>query len=382
VRHAPDLEGGADVALVVPAAVERGFLAARHGWGPTAAPALANLPTAMAGLHAARLLTPYVTLRARHSDFTPGQLRAALTAAGELIKIRCVRRTLHIHSTAQAPAAHVATRRLRLGATEATARRHGVDRSALTRLAAKTVQVLRPEPLAYRELQDRVAKTAPRTPVEVVRLGIKWAWESGHLVYLNTAGSLHQEQRAFALTDQAYPGLDLNAVGAREATTALVRTYLRAFGPACIGDLLWWSGLNRAEIMPALEELRPETIPVRCGGQPTEMLLLTADEDALRAAEPLPADHLRLTAFEDPTFKGYFTSRSRYVDLDHQVAAFNQIGEVRAAITLGGRIVGTWTWHRPQRRITHELFGNTPKINRRALRHRITQMETFLRSEA
>jgi hypothetical protein len=370
------------VALVVPAAVERGFVATRHGWGPTAAPALDSLPTAMAGLHAARLLTPYVTLYTRRPDFTAGQLRAALTAAGGLIKIRCVRRTLHIHRTTHAPAAHVATRRLRLGATAAAARRHGVDRRVLSRLADKTIQVLLSGPLAYRELQDRVAKAASRTPVEVVRLGIKWAWESGHLVYLNTAGSLHQEQRAFTLTDQAYPGLDLNAADIRQAATALVRHYLQAFGPACIGDLLWWSGLNRTEIMPALDELRAETIPVRYGDDPTPMLLLAEDEDALRTAAPLPADHLRLTAFEDPTFKGYFTSRHRYVHPDHQQAAFNQIGEVRAAITLAGRIVGTWTWHRQQRRITHELFSSTPRVARRALSRRITEMEDFLHSDA
>jgi hypothetical protein len=369
------------VALVVPAAVERGFVAGRHGWGLPSAPALADLPTMLAGLHAARLLTPYVTLRTRHPDFAAHQLRSALTAGGGLIKIRCVRRTLHIHTTTHAPAAHVATRRLRLGATEATARRHGVDRHVLARLADSAVQTLTPGPLAYRELQERVAKAARRTPVEVIRLGIKWAWEAGHLVYLNTAASLHQEQRAFARTDQAYPRLDLNAVDVAEATNVLVRTYLRAFGPACLGDLLWWSGLNRAEITPALEKLQPELITVRCGDQPTPMMLLAEDEQALRAAEPLPADHLRLTAFEDPTFKGYFTSRARYVDPDHQAAAFNQIGEVRAAITIGGRIVGVWTWHRTQRRITHQLFANSPKNSRRALRHRIEQIETFLRSE-
>jgi len=246
----------------------------------------------------------------------------------------------------------------------------------------KTVEALLPGPLAYRELQDRVAKAAARTPVEIIRLGIKWAWESGHLVYLNTAGSLHQEQRAFALTSQAYPGLDLNIVSVGEATTALVRRYLRAFGPACLGDLLWWSGLNRADILPALEELRPEVIPVHCGDLPEPMLLLADDENILRAAEPLPADHLRLTAFEDPTFKGYFTSRTRYVDPRHQQTAFNQIGEVRAAITAAGRIVGSWAWHRQQRRVSHQLFATTPKVNRRALGRRITEMEDFLRSEA
>lgn len=369
------------MALVVPAAVERGFVAGRHGWGLTAPPSLGDLPAAMAGLHAARLLTPYVTVRARHADFVADQLRAALTARGGLIKLRCVRRTLHIHTVAHAPAAHVATRRLRLGSTEATARRHGADCRELSRLADQSVHALAAGPLAYRELQDRLAKVAPRTPVEILRLGIKWAWESGSLVCVNKAGSLHREQRAFALTRQVYPGLDLNACEPGAAITSLIRRYLRAFGPASLDDLLWWSGLNRADILPALDGLRREVLAVRCGELRMPLMLLAEDEQTLRTAEPLPANHVRLTAFEDPTFKGYFNSRARYVDHRHQAAAFNQIGEVRAAITAGGRIVGTWTWHRAQRRITHKIFEGTSRIGRRVLTSRITEMETFLRSE-
>jgi hypothetical protein len=43
--------------------------------------------------------------------------------------------------------------------------------------------------------------------------------------------------------------------------------------------------------------------------------------------------------------------------------------------------VGSWIWHRAQRRITHQVFANSPKIGRRALGQRIEEMETFLRSE-
>lgn len=111
--------------LMLPAAVERAAAAARHGWGPT--PTLADLPSlaaAQTGMHAARLLTPYVTAHARLPGFTGGDLRAALAPGGRLVKIRCMRRTLHLWPLDQAADAHAATLRLRLRAADPSAGRY------------------------------------------------------------------------------------------------------------------------------------------------------------------------------------------------------------------------------------------------------------------
>ncbi|MFI5955791.1 hypothetical protein [Cryptosporangium sp. NPDC051539] len=63
------------------------------------------------------------------------------------------------------------------------------------------------------------------------------------------------------------------------------------------------------------------------------LLLLAADELQLRAAEPLPADHVALLAHDAPALKGHFATRHRYVDDQHRTALFNSIGEARASIT-------------------------------------------------
>ncbi|MEU7158506.1 DNA glycosylase AlkZ-like family protein [Streptomyces chrestomyceticus] len=368
--------------LTLPAAVERAAMANRHGWGPQPGPAdLAALATAQAGLHAARLLTPYVTAHTRLPAFRADDLRHALSPDGTLIKVRCVRRTLHLWPHEHAADAHTATRRLRLGATLATARRHGLSRSDLERTSIQCQDALAGGPLAYRDLQDRMLKGQFLPGVEAVRLGIKWAWESGNITCRNTSPSLHREQREFALVEHAHPATRLTHSDITAATARLIHHYLHAYAPASTADLLWWTGLSQAEITPALATLRPAITPVRVEGLSGELLTLTEDIDHIRAASPLPADHVRLLAFEDPSLKGYFATRDRYRDAAHHSQVFNPIGEARAAITLAGRIVGTWNWNKKTRTVHHKLLTRLSRPVMREVRHRLDQAEAFLRTE-
>ncbi|WP_030371099.1 DNA glycosylase AlkZ-like family protein [Streptomyces rimosus] len=368
--------------LTLPAAVERAAIANRHGWGPQPGPAdLAALATAQAGLHAARLLTPYVTAHTRLPAFRAEDLRCALSPHGTLIKVRCVRRTLHLWPHEHAADAHTATLRLRLGATLATARRIGLSRKDLERTSTQCQEALAGGPLAYRDLQDRMLKAQSVPAVEAVRLGIKWAWESGQITCRNTSPSLHREQREFALIEHAHPTARLTQSDITAATARLIRYYLRAYAPASIADLLWWTGLSQAEISPALATLRPAITHVRVKGLPGKLLTLTEDVDHIRAALPLPADHVRLLAFEDPSFKGYFATRDRYRDAALHAQVFNPIGEVRAAITLAGRIVGTWNWDKKARTVQHNLLTRLSRPVMREVRLRLDHAEAFLSTE-
>lgn len=376
------------VVLTVSAAQERGYRAACHGLYPNVGlTTIEELASAHAGLHAARLPTPFVTLRARLPGFAAKELRQALEPGGSMIKLRTCRRTLHIYPLSEAGAAHNATLRLRLAACAAILRRLGKDPTILTRLAPLVREALLGGPLPHRELERQVL-AAPlqiraRQDVlsELVRLAIKWLWESGELVYRNAADSLHRERREFHLTHLAHPALQLNHIDTGQAIQVLLRRYLAAFGPASIDDFQWWSGLTRGEITPALEAVRPELTDVRLAGRPEPLLLLAEHEPRLLSAEPLPNNHVDLLAHEDPSLKGYFTTRHRYVDDRHRSVLFNTIGEARPSIAVAGRCVGTWHFDRRTRTINDHLYISIPKAARRALTERLEHMTEFLRSE-
>ncbi len=374
--------------LRVTAAQERGYLAARHGLHPACGPAtIEELASAHAGLHAARLPTPFVTLRARLPEFTAKELRQAVEPGGSLIKLRTCRRTLHIYPLAEAGAAHTATLRQRLAACAARVRRLGKNPSVLTRIAPLVREALAAGPVPHRELEQRVLTLRPQIKArgdvlgELVRLAIKWLWESGDLVYRNAADSLHREHREFHLTQVAQPALQLNHITADDAARVLLRRYLASFGPASIDDFQWWSGLPRSEITPALAALRPELIDVQLDAHPEPLLLPVEHEPHLLAAQPLPPHHVDVLAYEDPSLKGYFTTRHRYVDDQHRSTLFNTIGEVRASIAVAGRCVGIWQFDRRTRTIGYHLYAPTAKATHRAVIERLEQMTEFLRSE-
>jgi Winged helix DNA-binding domain len=374
--------------ITVTAAQERGYLAHRHGLHPAGPPmTIAQLAAAHAGLHAARLPTPYVTLRARLPGFAAKELRGGLEPGGGLIKLRTCRRTLHIYPLADAPAAHAATHRLRLGACAATLRRLGFAPKILTRFTPAVHDALATGPLPHRDLEREVLAATARVRVrraartELVRLAIKWMWEDGELLYRNTANSLHREIREFHLTTQAHPQIQLNDIDPATAVRTLLRHYLTAFGPASIDDFHWWSGLNLREITPAIAGLRPDLVDIRIEGQPAGLLLLAEHEPDLLAAEPLPPNHIRLLAHEDPALKGYFTTRHRYVDDPHRELLFNSIGEARASITMAGRCIGTWQFHRTTRTIDHHLYTQLSTALHRAITDQLDEMTDFLRTE-
>ncbi len=100
---------------------------------------------------------------------------------------------------------------------------------------------------------------------------ISYLCDTGLLVRgVSTTGwrSLSYAYRLFA--DQ-FPGLDLQGISEPEAVTQVLRFYLRAMGPATEGDVKWWTGLNQADIRPALKGL---------AGELTEVYVSDGPEDA------------------------------------------------------------------------------------------------------
>ena len=377
--------GGRQAPLRVSAAQERAFRLARHGLIPDRAPAgdVRSLAETLFGLHAARQITPWVALRGRLPAFQSSDLRELLLAERTLIKVRCMRQTLHILPLTLAATAHHATLRQRLGPCRTRLRALGRSERSLRLIAARIRERMGDEAVPYLQLQAIAARGHRPEDVALARLAIKWLWETGELAHVDLSPSLHHEHRAFARTAVHYPGLELrpNDVRLDEHCERLVHHHIRAFGPVSLTDTAWWSGLGLATVRRAVERLAGHVVPVRVRGIQAELLLDRRDADALAGAAPLEPNHVALLAHEDPALKGYFETRARYVRAVDYPQLFNQIGEARASIMLGGMTVGIWGFDRRQRRITHRLLRPVPAPATRKIEDRLADMESFLRME-
>jgi hypothetical protein len=119
---------------------------------------------------------------------------------------------------------------------------------------------------------------------------------------------------------------------ADEARIELSRRWLRAFGPATVADLKWWSGLNLGQVRKALGALDVEEVDL--DGVPGIVL---ADDVG---PTPAPQPWVALLPSLDPTTMGW-QQRSWYLG-EHGAALFDTNGNAGPTVWSDGRIIGGW----------------------------------------
>ncbi len=131
-----------------------------------------------------------------------------------------------------------------------------------------------------------------------------------------------------------------------DARIELCRRWLRAFGPAPITDLKWWSGLNLGQVRKALAAL--DVVEVDLDGAPG---ILLADDVEPTAA---PAPWIALLPALDPTTMGW-QRRGWYLG-DHGQALFDTNGNAGPTVWCDGRIIGGWAQRKTSGEVVFRLL--------------------------
>ncbi|MEJ7582991.1 MAG: winged helix DNA-binding domain-containing protein, partial [Acidimicrobiales bacterium] len=120
------------------------------------------------------------------------------------------------------------------------------------------------------------------------------------------------------------------------ARVDLARRWLRAFGPATVADLKWWTGLTLSQVKKALGVIDVEEVDL----DGVAGLVLADDVAPTRRPGPWVA----LLPSLDPTTMGW-KERSWYLG-DHAGALFDRNGNAGPTVWSNGRIVGGWAQRR------------------------------------
>ncbi|WP_462189175.1 MULTISPECIES: DNA glycosylase AlkZ-like family protein [unclassified Frankia] len=321
---------------------------------------VAEIAYAGLGLHAARLPSPFATVLARAAS--PEAATSLFAPQSGLTTLRCMRKTLHLLPLDLAAVAHAATARYRLRDAARMAVNAGVSQPVVTRVTRLLMRLLAGGPVPVRQIE--AVLTACGEPVAAVRVAVKTAWEQGLLTYLNQSGCWNAERRAFALTSDVHPGLDV-AQDPGKATRTLVYAYFDRYGPANLKDATWWSALSRTAITAALNASDAEWLEVTTPWSPARAYMTTARYEQFLAADPAAyTSGLHLLAHEDVALKAYFETRERYLGGLPTEQAFNQIGEALPTIVLDGQVQGTWAWHPVTRTVIPTVVRNRTALTR------------------
>jgi hypothetical protein len=131
------------------------------------------------------------------------------------------------------------------------------------------------------------------------------------------------------------------------AAAALVRRWLRAFGPGTYADLKWWTGWTAKQLRRALAAV--EAVDVALDGGAVGLVLPGDDEPAAAPQQPWAA----LLPALDPGPMGW-QERGWYLG-EHRARLFDRSGNIGPTIWWNGRIVGGWA-QRPDGEIAIALL--------------------------
>jgi Winged helix DNA-binding domain len=336
------------------AAERRRRLAIRHGLVAAGAPDPSVVARQMVALHSTDPATVYLSIRARMPQVTPGGIEESLYERRDLIRMLGMRRTVFVVPAESVPV-------VQAGATDRIARD---QRARLLKLLGQAAAVADPEPWladlersVLRVLADHggtgtaaeLAAAEPRLRTTVTLAAgtaneVSQAITSrvllvlaahGHIVRGKPVGSWLSQQYRWWLTEHWLPGgpaARSGPAGEADAKAELARQWLRAFGPAPLADLKWWTGWTMTQARQVAAGLG--VVEVDLDG----VTAVALDDDLGLTADP--GDWVALLPALDPTVMGW-SDRAWFLG-PHGKALFDNTGNAGPTIWAGGRIVGGW----------------------------------------
>ncbi len=367
-------------------AERRARLGRRHHL--TAPAALSEVTDAVLGLHATDPATPYLSLWSRVPDFTVADLDDALYARREVVRQLAMRRTLWVVTADGWPVVQaVAGDRV----AEAESRRliADVQKAGVAADGAEWLAAARTAVLAYLDAHGPTGAADLRTALpelagtwdpapgkrwggptplsprvltvlgargEIVRGPNRGGWTVSRHLWAPTAAWLGDT----AMTEPE--AADPDAAGAE-----LVRTWLRAFGPATVEDVKWWFGNTLTWARRTLVEIG--AVQVDLHGTPGVAL-----PDDLEP-EPDAAPWCALLPGLDVTTMGW-VDRDWYLDgLRGQV--FDRNGNAGPTVWVDGRVVGGWRQD-DDGRVQLQIVSDLSRDARKTVQHKADELTEWL----
>jgi Winged helix DNA-binding domain len=327
----------------------RARLGLRHRLAPgTQADSAVAVADDLVGLHSSDPTTVFLSAMARLREPSIEAVEAALYNERTLIRMHAMRRTLWVFPVELAAIAQAACtegialkERRRLdkllassGIDDGAAWFDGIERAALQFLEergeAAGAELSQAVPELRTLLDYGPGKWGGQQPA-TSRLLFQLAAER-RIVRGRPRGSWTSSQYRWAPFHSWLPdGLARWETEAGQAE--LARRWLRAFGPATIVDLKWWTGWTLGETRRALAALATAEVELEGLGAG---LVLADDLERVASIEPWIA----LLPGLDPTAMGW-KERDWYLG-DHARRLFDLNGNVGPTVWQDGRIVGGW----------------------------------------
>ncbi len=339
--------------------LNRTLLARQHLLERVTVPPLAMVEHLL-GLQAQEPLPPYLSLAARVHGFDPHELSAALEDR-RAVRLLTMRGTIHLLLADDA----LALRPWVQPALDRVSASNQMNKPArgipVPDVVAATRRLLSDGPLPVKELGQRLAEQFPEVPGAA--LG-HLAREHAPLVQLPPRGLWRRSGGVLYPTLENHLGRPLAEADVR----ALVRRYLRAFGPATPADMTTWSRVTR--LGPVFTSMRDELVTVDCEdgrrrydvpGAPYVDGQVRAPVRLLGAYDNVWLSHADRAHIVAPEVRGRWAGTN---------------GGIGNTVFVDGFMAGLWWWR--EERVVLDLFATLTDHDRDELADEVRRVEALL----
>lgn len=352
----------------------------RHFLSETATPQrLQDVVEGTCSMQAQVMSAAQLALQARQQAITATTIERALWQDRKLVKVWCMRGTLHLLSARELPLYVAALKPSRLRFEQTWMARHDVNEHAIEAMADAIVAALNNGPLTRRQLSDALLPRLQKQAPQVQRL-IEHGW-GGLGKYPCLRGDIclgpnRGQETTFIRRD--------NWLGTWEdiphetAVPSLLRRYLQAYGPATVQDFAFWAGMPVKEARHAWlglgDEIRAVSLAESTAG------ILERDLPDLLHAE-LADESVHLLPNFDVYLLGH-RNKVHLVDDANYKRIFRAAGWISPVLLIDGRIAGVWSQQKKGKRLLIQLepFGKLTRRQRRAFESSAANLAVFLQA--
>jgi uncharacterized protein YcaQ len=331
----------------------------------------------MCGVQAQVMSAAYLQLWTRNHTLRRAGIEDALWKSRSLVKTSLMRQTLHLIPTDEFPLYIAALRPSRYAQAMRVMDRCGITRDESEALVPLIMKTLSEGPLSRPAIAAAIRPKASKR----VRFWMENSWS---LVRLPVAEGLVCYGRGegnaivFIRTDHWLPKLKLELMSATEAQCALLKKYLRAYGPATLTDFAHWAGLPMQEVKPLRALLDAELAEIPADKK--NCLLLREDVEVLKSSANAKAS-IRLL----PHFDSYLLAHR---DKDHLLSAkhykrvYRNQGWISPAVLIDGAIAGVWSYQLQGKRLLVKIepFGKLSKAERAGIEREAESLALYYES--
>ena len=332
----------------------------------------------MCGVQAQIMSAAYLQLWTRNHALTRAGIEDALWKTRTLVKTSLMRQTLHLIPTDEFAIYIAALRPSRFAQAMRVMDRCGITRDESEALIPLIMETLSSGPLRRPAIAAAIRPKASKQ----VRFWMENSWS---LVRLPVAEGLicygrgEGNEIVFIRTDHWLPKLKLELMSATEAQCALLRKYLRAYGPATLHDFSHWAGLPMQEVRPLRALFEPELAEIP--GDKKNCFLLRKDVAVLNSSPAVKAS-IRLL----PNFNAYLLAhreKDHLLSAKHYKRVYRNQGWISPVVLIDGAIAGIWSYKLQGKklRVEIEAFAKLSRIERAGVEEESESLALFFERE-